>query len=59
VPCRTPCGALATRRSDCWCDVDHADCKWVVTLTSPEEQEFYGRTLEEVLGWCLVWFMAP
>jgi hypothetical protein len=31
----------------------------VVTLHSPEEQEFYGRTLEEALAWCLVWLMAP
>jgi hypothetical protein len=29
-----------------------------VTLHSPEEQEFYGRTLEEALAWCLVWLMA-
>jgi hypothetical protein len=38
-------------------DVDHAG--WVVTLHSPEEQDFYGRTLEEALAWCLVWLMAP
>jgi hypothetical protein len=31
----------------------------VVTLNSPEEQTFYGKTLEEVLAWCLVWLMAP
>jgi hypothetical protein len=31
----------------------------VVTLSSPEEQTFYGRTLEEALAWCLVWLMAP
>jgi hypothetical protein len=36
---------------------DHAG--WVVTLHSPDEQEFYGRTLEEALAWCLVWLMAP
>jgi hypothetical protein len=29
-----------------------------VTLDSPREQ-FYGRTLEEGLAWCLVWVMAP
>jgi hypothetical protein len=37
--------------------VDHAG--WVVTLRSPEENEFYGRTLEEALACTLVWFMAP
>jgi hypothetical protein len=31
----------------------------VVTLHSPEEQGFYGRTLEEPLAWCLVWLMFP
>jgi hypothetical protein len=31
----------------------------VVTPSSPERQEFYGRTLEEALAWCLVWLMAP
>jgi hypothetical protein len=29
-----------------------------VTLSSPEEQTFYGKTLEEALAWCLVWLMA-
>jgi hypothetical protein len=28
-----------------------------VTLHSPDEQDFFGRTLEEVLAWCLVWLM--
>jgi hypothetical protein len=37
--------------------VDHAG--WVVTLGSPERHEFYGPTLEEALGWCLVWLMVP
>jgi hypothetical protein len=37
--------------------VDHAS--WVVTLISPEEQAFYGRTLEEALASCLVWLMSP
>ena len=37
--------------------VDHPS--WVVTLHSPEEQDFYGKTLEEALAWCLVWLMAP
>jgi hypothetical protein len=48
--------AIATRRGYCWWDVDHAG--WVVTLSSPERQEFYGRTLEEALAWCLVRLMA-
>src|SRR5215212_10086210 len=38
-------------------EIDHA--RWVMTLRSPEEQTFYGRTLEEGLAWCLVWLMAP
>jgi hypothetical protein len=29
------------------------------TLHSPDEEVFYGRTLEEALAWCLVWLMAP
>ena len=37
--------------------VDHV--RSVVTLHAPEEQTFYGRTLEEALAWCLVWLMAP
>jgi hypothetical protein len=49
--------AIATRRGYCWGDVDHAS--WVVTLHSPEEQTFSGKTLEEALTWCLVWLMAP
>ena len=49
--------AIATRRGYCWWDVDHAG--WVVTLSSPEEQTFYGKTLEEGLAWCLVWLMGP
>ena len=49
--------AIATRRGYCSWDVDHAG--WVVTLHSPEEQDFYGKTLEEDLAWCLVWLMAP
>ena len=49
--------AIAERRGYCCWDVDHAG--WVVTLLSPERQEFYGRTLEEGLAWCLVWLMAP
>ena len=49
--------AIATRRGYCSWDVDHAG--WVVTLHSPEEQDFYGKTLEEALAWCLVWLMFP
>jgi hypothetical protein len=49
--------AIATRRGYCDWTVDHAG--WVVVLLSPEEQTFYGRTLEEALAWCLVWLMAP
>jgi hypothetical protein len=37
-------------------DIDHAS--WVVTLHSPEEQNFSGQTLEEALAWCLAWLMA-
>src|SRR4051812_2949494 len=51
---------IAARGGYCWWDVDHAG--WVVTGRpkghSPRE-EFYGRTLEEGLAWCLVWLMAP
>ena len=49
--------AIATRRGYCSWTVDHAD--WVVTLHSPEKQDFYGKTLEEALAWWLVWLMAP
>jgi hypothetical protein len=49
--------AIAERRGYCDWTVDHAG--WVVILMSPEEQQFYGRTLEEALAWCLVWLMAP
>jgi hypothetical protein len=48
---------MATRRGSCACDVDHVD--WVVTLSSSEEQAFYGRTLEEGRACSLVWLMAP
>ena len=48
---------IAARRGFCWWDVDHAG--WVVMLNSPEEQTFSGKSLEEVLAWCLVWLMAP
>jgi hypothetical protein len=46
-----PAAALAAET------VDHAE--WVVTLLSPEEETFYGRTLEDAPAWCLVWLMAP
>ena len=48
---------IATRRGYCSWDVDRAG--WVVTLHVPEEQDFYGKALEEALAWCLVWLMAP
>ena len=49
--------AIATHRGYCGWTVDHAG--WVVTLLSPEEETFYGRTLEEALAWGLVWLMGP
>jgi hypothetical protein len=49
--------AIATRRGYCSWDVDHAS--WVVTLHSRDEQDFYGKTLEEALAWCPVWLMTP
>jgi len=49
--------AIGTHRGSCSRNVDHAS--WVVTLHSPDEQDFYGKTLEEALAWCLVWLMAP
>jgi hypothetical protein len=49
--------AIATRRGSCSWDVDHAG--WVVTLHSPDEQDFYGKSLEEALAWRLFWLMAP
>lgn len=48
--------AIATRGGYCWWTVDHAG--WVVALVVPEAQQFYGRTLEEALAWCLVWLMV-
>jgi hypothetical protein len=48
---------IAHRRGYCSWTVDHVS--WVVTLHSPEEEVFYGKTLEEALAWCLVWLMAP
>jgi hypothetical protein len=49
--------AIADRRGYLSWDVDHAG--WVVTVHYPEEQTFYGGTLEEALAWTLVWLMAP
>jgi hypothetical protein len=44
--------AIATRGGSCWwdvgCPLGHDG--WVVTLSSPEEQTFYGKTLEEGLA---------
>jgi hypothetical protein len=40
--------AIATRRGYCSWTVDHAS--WVVTLHSPEEQDCFGKTLEEALA---------
>jgi hypothetical protein len=48
--------AMATRGGYCDWTVDHAS--WVVTLYHPEQQTFYGKTLEEALAWCLVWLMV-
>jgi hypothetical protein len=50
--------AIASRRGSCSWTADHAGCKWVVTLHSPEEQVFSGKRLEEALAWWLVWLMA-
>ena len=61
APCRTPFVArsqpadmvwLGHDLGYCFRTVDHA--RWVVTLPAPEEQDFYGMTLEEALAWCLV-----
>jgi hypothetical protein len=49
--------AIAIRGGSCYWTVDRAS--WVLLLLSPEEQTFYGRTLEEALAWCLVWLMTP
>jgi hypothetical protein len=49
--------AIATRCGSCSRIVDHTS--WMVTLHSPEEQNFSGKTLEEALAWRLVWLMAP
>jgi hypothetical protein len=51
------CRAIAHRGGHCSWTVDHAS--WVDTLHSPEEQDLYGKTLEEALAWGLVWLMAP
>jgi hypothetical protein len=31
----------------------------VVTLSSPEEQDFSGKMLKEGLAWFFVWLMTP
>jgi hypothetical protein len=38
--------AMTSHRGDCSWDIDHASCKWVVTLRSPDEQDFDDKTLE-------------
>ena len=48
--------AIAMRHGYCSWDVDHAS--WVVTLHSPDEHDFYGKTLEEGLAWRLGWLRA-
>src|SRR5688500_12582860 len=48
--------AIATRRGYCSWTVDQLS--WVVTLHSPEEQDFYGKILTEALSRLLVWFMS-
>ena len=50
-------GPITTRLGYCSWNVDHAG--WVVTLHSPDEQDFYGQTLEEGRAWCLMWLMVP
>jgi hypothetical protein len=30
-----------------------------VTLNSPDDRDFYGKTMEEGLAWCLMWLIAP
>jgi hypothetical protein len=31
----------------------------IATRRGSFPQDFYGKTLEEALAWCLVWLMAP
>jgi hypothetical protein len=45
--------AIGTRGGYCWWDVDYAG--WVVTLSSLEQQTFYGRSKKPSPG---VWLMA-
>ncbi len=49
-------GRMRSLAADVW-TVGHAS--WVVTLHSPKEEIFSGKTLEEALAWCLGWLMAP
>jgi hypothetical protein len=46
-----------TRRGSCSWTIDHAG--WVVTVHAPDEQTFFGTTLEEALAGCLVWLKCP
>jgi hypothetical protein len=39
--------------------VDRRRRRLGVTLHSPKEQDFSGKTLEGALAWGLVWLMAP
>ena len=48
---------MATLHGSCSGTVD--DAGRVVTLCSPDEQDFYAKTLEEGLAGCLMWLMAP
>jgi hypothetical protein len=47
--------SIATRRGCHYRDVDHASCKWIVTLHSLKDQDFSGKMLEEALAWYLGW----
>jgi hypothetical protein len=58
-PCSPGCAARDDRHAPRLLLVGRRPCRLGVTLSSPEEQTFYGRTLEEGLAWCLVWLMAP
>jgi hypothetical protein len=44
--------AIVSRRGSCSWDVDHAG--WAVSQHSPEEQDFSGKALGEVLARCPV-----
>jgi hypothetical protein len=48
--------AIAGRRGSCSWTRIHTG--WVVTLHYPEQRTFFGTSLDEGLGWCLVWLMT-